>query len=443
MLAKFKYKSDFVKNVITLMTGTTIAQAIPILFSPVITRLFKPEDFGLLALYISISMIVSLAGTGMYAHAIVLAEKEEDAASIFTLCCIIAVALSLVTLLFIILFNGRITDLLNNKAIAYWLYLIPLTVFLNGFYQALSYWTNRQTKYKRLAVSRVGQSCTATTSQLLMRFLKAGPSGLILGFINGQLISAGLLSWQVWKDDRKRIQLASRERIRQQAKYYRRFPIYSLPTEFINVTTNQVPVLLLTTLAGPAAVGFYSLALRLLGMPVNLISSSAVDVFKQRASSDYVKYGNCRDIYLKTLKSMALVSIVPFGLLIAFAPILFAFVFGERWREAGEYTRFLSIMYFFSFTVSPLSYVYYIAGRQREDLLLHGYMVVSTILSLYLGYHIFGKPLYMILCFSINYSIIYIIYLFRSYSFAKGNATTGQVMAAPMPMSSSSANHIA
>jgi len=52
MINKLKLKSEFAKNVLTLMTGTTIAQAIPIAISPILTRIYTPEDFGVFALNI-------------------------------------------------------------------------------------------------------------------------------------------------------------------------------------------------------------------------------------------------------------------------------------------------------------------------------------------------------------------------------------------------------
>ena len=110
---------------------------------------------------------------------------------------------------------------------------------------------------------------------------------------------------------------------------------------------------------------------RILGLPIGLISNSIGEVFKQRAASDYNEFGTCRPIFIKTFKALLISSIVPFTILILFGADIFAFAFGEQWRGAGEYSQILGVMFFFRFTVSPLTYVFYIANKQRLDLLLH------------------------------------------------------------------------
>ena len=403
------------------MTGTAMAQAIPILVSPLMTRLFKPQDYGLLALYVSLAGLVAIVATGTYAHAIMITEKDEESLNIMALCAVITSATSILTLLGVIIFRGHIARALHNDEIAKWLFLLPVSVFFAGVYQALNYWMNRKKAFKRLAVNRVAQTSIATASQLVLGFLKFGAGGLISISIYSSGIAASLLGWQFWREDKIKLSVITRQEIKGQAKRYRRFPMYVLPTDFINIATNQVPVLLLTVFVGVSGVGLFNLSQRILGLPTGLVATSVTDVFRQRASSDYAKYGNCRDIYVKTFKSLFSISILPFALLFIIAPALFGFVFGEKWREAGEYTRVMIPMIFLGFTSSPLSYVYYIAGRQKEDLLLHVYMAVSTALSLWIGHLLFTKATYVIMCFSINYSIIYLIYLIRSYTFSKGS----------------------
>ena len=137
MINKFKPKSEFSSNVLTLMTGTTIAQAIPIAISPILTRIYTPEDFGMFALYMSMATIISVIATGRYELAIILPEKDEDAINIMMLSIGITFLVSLITLLIIFIFNAQITLLFGNPNISQWLYFVPLTIVLTGVYQAL------------------------------------------------------------------------------------------------------------------------------------------------------------------------------------------------------------------------------------------------------------------------------------------------------------------
>ena len=151
LINKLKPKSEFNRNVLTLMTGTTIAQAIPIAISPILTRIYTPEDFGMFALYMSIASIIAIVATGRYELAIMLPKKDEDAINIVALSIIISFFVSFISLLIVFIFNTQITNILGNPEISIWLYFIPLTVLLTGIYQSFNYWSNRKKQYKRLA----------------------------------------------------------------------------------------------------------------------------------------------------------------------------------------------------------------------------------------------------------------------------------------------------
>ena len=96
MIQRLKPKSEFSKNVLTLMTGTTIAQAIPIAISPILTRIYTPEDFGVLALFVAITSIFGSIANGRYELAIMLPKKDENAINIFALGLIITFSMSFI-----------------------------------------------------------------------------------------------------------------------------------------------------------------------------------------------------------------------------------------------------------------------------------------------------------------------------------------------------------
>lgn len=185
------------------MTGTTIAQAIPIAISPILTRIYTPEDF---ALYMAIASILSVVATGRYEMAIMLPKKDEDAINIVALSIAISFFVSFIPFLIVFIFNTQITELLGNPEISNWLYFIPVTVLLTGIYQSFNYWSNRKKQYKRLATSRVIQSSAASATNLGMGFGGFGTSGLILGQILGQSVAATILGRVVWMEDGRKIE---------------------------------------------------------------------------------------------------------------------------------------------------------------------------------------------------------------------------------------------
>ncbi len=418
-----RLKSGFLRNVFTLATGTALAQIIPVAAAPILSRLFSPADYGVLALYSSIAGLAGIAATGMYAPAIILARDDREAANLLALAASITAIYSVIVLLLLIVFRNQLTTLMRASELSWWLIMVPASVFLNGLLQGLTNWSNRRQQYKRLATNRVAGAATGTGVQIAAGAMQAGGGGLIVGLLSALAVSAGLLGARVLTEDRATLKQAAVPDMREAARAYRRFPIYVLPTEFINALTNQLPTLVLNALANTATVGLYGMTQRVLGISSMLIAGSITDVFKQRAASDYLANGNCRDIYVKTFKLLLALAVGPFLILFAFGPQIFSIVFGKPWAPAGEFARYLSIMFFFGFVSSPLSYVYYIVGKQRENLLLHAYMATSTVVVLVASYNLFREPSAMILAFSLNYASIYLLYLVRSYRFSGGNVS--------------------
>ena len=145
---KNRYQSSqFLKNVLTLMIGSVFSQAIPILISPLLTRLYKPDDFGLFALYTSIAQLIGVIATARYELAIMIPEKDEDALNLLVLSVSITAMVTVGSMLVMWIFNSAICRLAGNDQLSTWLYFVPLSVFFLGIFQALNYWFNRKKKY--------------------------------------------------------------------------------------------------------------------------------------------------------------------------------------------------------------------------------------------------------------------------------------------------------
>jgi len=416
-------KGKFAHDVGILMSGTVAAQLLPILISPLLTRLYSPGQFGTYALYFSLAAIFSLLASGNYELAIVLPEKEEEVLAIAMAVVLISMTVCAALFSLFWLFNSFLSNLLGNKEIAGWLFFVPLTILLMNIYQVFYYICNRGQQYRSLAFSKVGQMAVTSLVYVLFGFAGSGVKGLILGDMAGFLFASlflGLIWYRRNSLSRPRLTLAQ---IKKQAQRYRRFPQFSMPANLINSVSNQAPVIMMSNFFGSAVVGFLNLSQKVLGSPLAVFSKSVSDVFRERASRDYRINGNCRSVYMKTMKSLVLISILPFLVLFFTAPPLFSFVFGPSWRIAGEYTRILSLMFFFRFTASPLSYVFYIAEKQNYDLIWQIVLFIVTILSILAGVWR-GSPQFSLLCFSIGYSVMYLIYLYLSYTFAKGSVRT-------------------
>lgn len=384
MINKLKTKSEFSRNVLTLMTGTTIAQAIPIAISPILTRIYTPEDFGVFALYIAISSIIAVIATGRYELAIMLPKKDEDAINIVVLSIIISFFVSFISLIIVFIFNTQITNLLGNQEISNWLYFIPMTVLLTGIFQSFNYWSNRKKQYKRLAVSKVIQSSTTVSTNLTMGFNGFSSSGLILGGVLGQGIATGILTRMIWKEDSHRLNQMKRLKIFSMIRKYKKLPIYNLPNAIIDGFRLSGISILIAKFFTTATLGQFSLAWKMVQTPMSLIGSSLSQVFFQKISSC-----NKKDLYRIVMKFILQASIVSapiFLFIFFFAVDVFMFVFGDNWKLAGEAASVMTPWLFLNFITSPLSTLFITLNKQ-DIMLIFAIFYMIIPLSLIYFFH--------------------------------------------------------
>ncbi len=417
---KNKYKSSsFIRNAITLVSSTVVAQALPILTAPILTRIYSPDDYGTLGIYMSVSGLFGVFATLGYSNAIMIVKDDEEAISLTTVCFYNSILIAAISLLLTIgLKNYVIVHFQAEKLAGAYLFFIPMTIFLTGVNTTLSVWANRKLKYKRLAISRIGTSLFTPILSIVLGLIYKNFFGLFAGLIGGQLIFTLFLWGQSKKEDKFRLNKLDFISVKAYYLKHRNFFLYSLPADFVNNFTNQAPVFVLSSMAGMSVVGQFNMSSRMLAVPSFLISSSIGDVFKQRASADFHQLGTCRPIFIKTFKTLLIISIPLFGLLFLFGPEIFALAFGERWRQAGSMSRVMVLMYFLRFVISPLTYVYYIKNKQFEDFLGHLLMLIIPIVGGY-WFILNHNSTYenFLVFYTVGYSFIYIFYLIRSYGF--------------------------
>ncbi len=408
--------SSYVRNVLTMFTGTALAQVIPIAVSPILTRLYGPEQFGVFAIYLGIITMAAVIATGRYEMAITLPENEDDSFAVFSLAVLITLGATFTSFVATGIWGSEINGLLGIAPDNPLVYLIPFGILTAALFQIFSYWTIYRVRFKHLAAAKIAWSGGIGSSQLTLALISQ-KTGLLVGQITGQAIGVVTLFLSTIKGDLALRRKVDRKALLRIGRIYRKFLIFSLPADFINSMASQLPLILLGFYFGTAVAGFYALTLRVLGAPVSLLGVSVLEVFKERASRDFRETGSCREIYLKTFKTLSLLAIGPFSLLFFIAPDLFEIVFGAEWREAGDYTRLLIALYFMRFISSPLSYVMYIAEKQQVDLIWQVCLLLVTTASIVIG-GMMGEPKVSIALFATSYSAMYLIYLGLSYKFS-------------------------
>lgn len=403
-------KSDFKKNVLTLLTGTTIAQSIPIAISPILTRLYTPEEFGLFALFLAIVSILGVVATMRYEMAIVQPEKSEDAVNLVFLSAIISTAISLILFICIFIFNTEIKNSLGNSDIDTVLYWVPLSVLLIGLYKSFNYWHVRTKHFGMIAKSKVGKGASMASTQVGLGAM-AITGGLVFGYLVGFFVAVLMLVRSSIADKDFSIKRFEKSRLLKNAKKYKKMPQYSTLGSLSNTISSQMPVLVISKVYEMGVTGFFSLTIRVLSVPMSLVSEALGQVLLQKlAEMHHTDPSKMRPLVIKIFLILTLI-MVPFTVLIfIFGGDIFAFIFGEPWREAGAMASILIFSVAIRFAVSPLSMVLALEHNVRLGVLWQSIYLVTIATTLLVFSSSSIKTL--ITALAVHDVALYILYFF-------------------------------
>ncbi|PIC85447.1 hypothetical protein CSV72_13625 [Sporosarcina sp. P20a] len=413
-------KNTFVRHVLTLMKGTAIAQFLPILISPILTRIYTPEQFGVFAIYIAVISILAPIVNGRYELAIALPNEERKAFSLFILAFTINVIVTLIAVIVVVTTGERMVELLSLTD-ANWLYVLPIGLFLTGLFSSLTYLNNRWGRFNYLAKSKINQSIATAVSQLILGFVKLGSLGLVIGSIIGQITSVLSLNKHVEITKKMNEGNIGKSDLIIVGKEYNDFPKYAMTTHSLEALSTNIPSLLLSKFFGSQHTGYYSLTIRTINLPMSLIGRSVGDVFLSTASKLYREQGECEALYRKTFNVLALIPIIPFVILFFFAEELYAFIFGEEWIIAGTYTKILIPALYLQFISSPLSHMFVIAKKIKLELFIQIFILLLSVMSFVIGYYYYESTEISLMIFSGVLVLKYLIFIYFSYKFSLKN----------------------
>jgi len=382
-------KQKFLGHVAALMTGAVIAQAVPVLLSPVLTRLYQPEDFAAFALFMSVNAVISVVAAGRYDQAILLPNEEADALNVVALAGIILALLCTVLSLIVTFSYGRLPASWIETLHGDWLYLLPVAVFISAGFQILANWNNRCGRFPGLAVSRAAQGSAGGTAQCGLGYAGLQGSGLIWGWLTGQGVGLFMLLRNNLPSLRAGLQHVNRKRMTANARSYRRFPLLSTWGCVFDSGGSMMVLLIISHAFSSTITGLFSFTLRVLAMPLFLISNAIAQVLHQRIAR--LNNEDAARILPYVLRAAAVLSIiaVPFVILLAlFGVELFTFVFGAAWSEAGRYAGLLSLAVGIRFIVSPLTVVLSLNHNVKSCVQWQVLYFFSVTITLGLGSHL-------------------------------------------------------
>ncbi|MFW5434180.1 lipopolysaccharide biosynthesis protein [Paenibacillus apiarius] len=395
-------KSKLFKNAAVLMSGTALSQGIAIAAAPLLSRLYTPEQFGVFSIYTAFVSLFSVTACWKYEMSIVVPEREKDSVNLVNVSMTALLLTTLGTGLLMLIIGPYIGHWFGVPRMdAVWTVWLPLTVFSIGGYQCFSYWCTRNKKYKRQSISQIFRSTGVTGMQLTGGVTGLGSIGLVLGQFAGQMLASGVLFFQVWKEDKaKFITETNVAAMKEQARKFKQYPLYNMPQTIVNSVAQNMTPFLLAVFFGPAVVGLYGLSLRMLQLPIYVISESVRNVYFQQASELHNQGMPLFGLLKKTTLALIGAGIVPVLATVAFAPQLFAFALGGMWYEAGEYARWMVCWWFVNFFMPPAFVTGQLFNLQKHLLVYEIFSLLLRVAALFSGYA-FNSPLLSIALYSL------------------------------------------
>jgi len=331
---------------LTLLAGGALAQALPLLLGPWISRLYTPEQFGAYTAFWVLAANLAVVACLRYEFALPLERQDAGAEAVLALCVRLLLAMAGVALVL-----ALVLGLTQRLAHAAWL---PVAVVALGACQLFSLWANRGERFRALATSRVVQHGGGAIGQVAAGLGGASAVGLIVAPVLAAAAAAGLLArtprsgWRaVFSPPSGALAAAWRR--------HREFPLFNAPHAFAGALQDTLAVALLAAWSGDAAVGFWGLALRYLKAPATLVGGAVSQALYPRLVA--AAPGEARAIVRRVMATLAALALPLALLLLVGGPALFAAAFGERWREGGELARALAPYIAVHFVASPLAVV--------------------------------------------------------------------------------------
>jgi len=403
----------FWKHATTVLTGTVAAQALPLLIAPLITRLCTPADLGAFTVWLGVTSIASTVATLRLEAAMILDHDRREQGICFGVVAYFSTFFAI--LLTISAAIAHISGIAQAQKMS-WVGLATIGVgtWLIANNQAMLAYATSYNAFSKAALAKVCSAGMIALSQLAFLVLGAGEGGLIAGQIIGLTVGLSAAIYLL-SPPRPSIGLKPTPSQLNYLKKHQAFWRFSLPAGLLNIAAGRFPLFLIGAKYGLFAAGLYALTERVLTAPVSLLAASVLEVFKRQSVHEFQTLGNCKSAYRHTFKALVLLGCCPALMIFAFAPNMCALIFGEAWRDAGNFARILAPLYFMNFVASPLSYVFFVAGKQKVELIWQVALFATTI-TIFLA----PLPLTQVLWnYTVSYSALYVVYLFLSHKFAK------------------------
>ncbi len=384
-------QSQFVRNVITLMSGQGGAQIITIIAAPIIARLFVPEDFGVVALFIAVVTILSVLATFRFELATILPEEDSKALQLVKLSFTLVILICIFILSVIAFLNVTSWTPVWLASMGGWIWLIPLALFFRAGIKVVEGWATRKKKYRTMAASDIGQAVTTSGSRISLGLL-FGTSvwALMAGYLAGLIFKFFVqlrytrIPFSAESVDKSPATLVK------VGREFSDFPRYNMPSGLIRTFAQNIPIIMFGVYFGPAVVGLYAMANRLFRMPVNFLSRAIRRVLLQKLSELKNSGKGLKPSYVKMTFWLSALTVIPTFILWLIGADICVLVLGDKWQAAGRFVEILTPWLFTIVVASPATAIIVVCRKQKIWLRYNIVVTCIQFAGFVLAHHLWG-----------------------------------------------------
>lgn len=350
-----------------------IAQILGLILMPVVTRLFTPQDFGLLALFISITSILGTISCLQYDFAIMLPKDDEKALNLLSASLICATIVSLFIGLVLWQLKNVLLPLFNAQMIEDYVWAIPAAIFIIGSTQALTSWNSRAKHFTRISLSRIIQSTICHPSRIIFGLARVTTAwALILTLLASQMIAAMFLGATMARLYLKKIvESVSLSKMISAMKCYQNFPKYNIWSSLIVGASLELPILMFSYSFSSFWVGCFALARNILRIPLSSIGTAIYQPFFQKTAAMNVNNEELKPAVINVFETLLSLIVIPLTAISVLGEDIFSFVFGQQWRIAGIIARMFCFSIIVEFATAPAGSLFDTLGKQKAALFLN------------------------------------------------------------------------
>lgn len=414
--------SDFSRSVMTLVSGTVLAQLLSYLVSPIISRLYTPEDMSYLSLFSRIIAFMAVFGTLRYEQALPLPKRDEHAFSILKFSFKLTSVVFLLSLIVVVILQLTDSFFLKDN---FFIYSIPIGILLISFFHQGLSWAIRLKRYKSISSSKVVQTSVNSFSSLGFGVLNFGYKGLILGYLLGVFFANMFYLKPIVCFNKKMSEFKLKGREKLILRKYNDLPKYNLPHVLLDLSRDLFVAFYILITFEKEVLGLYEFSYRMLRLPISLIGVSISQVFVKKAADLLNEKKSIYKLTRRTVLTLFSLSIIPFSILLFYGNPIFSFVFGSNWKIAGTYSQIMAVWLMMNFIISPISQIPILLNKQKQFFYWNIFgtilMILVFALKRFFPYLIMEQIL-LILC--VTQALFLLILLFWMLSITKEKQET-------------------